>query len=187
MQIITKVRTVLPRLTKARFSGFGIEKDEKASNWGWASLYEISPIIRCHYAQQQMGEWPDFGLGENMVNDIFGRYGSLNGVKDSKPLITWASFGSALPQLIIDGDRPTHPPVDPHQIYVPMLWAKNVIAVAEAGICRVTSILRDSKVPHGPNNDRFNNHQLIGYRKEGNQLEMTPNGCGSYWYTPFIQ
>ncbi len=188
MSSITDVRTVLPQIVKATFKGFGGSNDSAASSWGWTPLLKVADIVRVHFAQHGVGELRDFGLGVDMKDDIFGRYGLLNGHKDGKPLHTWAAITSIGNSLVINGERPVHPPADPHFIHVPMGWAKNVIAASEGGIKRVTCILHDTGLKYGSShNSSIKKCTLIGHEKSGKSLEAIIDGSGGYRYLPLSQ
>lgn len=184
MSKITDIRTVLPRIVRASFKGFGYTNDQEASWWGWTPLLELATIVRMSYERQNIRGFHEFGLGVHMADDIFGRYGLLNDNKDGKPLYTWATISTVSPLLVISGERPIHPPVDPHFIHIPMGWAKNVIAAAEEGIEKITCELLDTGLKYGGRNNSIKWSRLIGHGKDNIKHETLPDGSGGYRYLP---
>ena len=182
---IYDIRTVLPPVKKATFKGFGEKEDKDASFWGWCELYrDVCPIIRVYFAHHGAPGFHDFGLGEEMKDDIFGRYGLLNDSRDGKPLFTWSIPSTINPILVTKGDRPVHPPIDPHFIHIPAGWVKKVIAAAEQGIVRVTSLPYETNMFVG--DKPFLGHHLIGQTADGTKLEAISDGGSpaGYRYVP---
>lgn len=182
---ITDIKTVLPAPRRATFKCFGPQNDEIASRWGWVDLHELASIVRVSFAQKDMGELRDFGISEcDMSEDIFGRYGLLNDIGDGNPRFTWATLSTVNPVLVVYGKRPIHPPVDPRLIHVPALWGKNVVAAAEAGICRVTCSTYPTGVIIGPENKSYAGLRLVGHQKDGKEFWMYRNGDGGFSLAP---
>jgi hypothetical protein len=182
---ISNVRQVLPPVTKANFKGFETEEmNRRVSNWGWAHLeLEICPLIRVQFIKHGVGEWTDFGIipqfkiVDRRDDDIFGRYGLLNRMENGKPLHTWTNMGDT---TVIHGERPQHPPICPDLIYIPHVWAVNVIAAAAEGIVRVTS----KEVPDhlvGPMAGS-GMHIIIGHKVSGEKLWVLLDGSGRFSY-----
>lgn len=183
---ITNVRVIMPELVGATF----INREQiigcaQASHWGWTPLKgDFSQIMRGHFNNHQAGEWTDFGLGEDMENDAFGRYGLLNGMGNGEPQHTWTDMRGT---LVIRRERPIHPPVDPDFIHIPSGWVKNMISAAQCGITRVTSVQINQEVRV---------YALVGHDAKGNKFEVLRNGgsgsgdfiyvAPSTWFRQFI-
>jgi hypothetical protein len=177
----SNVRQILPPITKADFTGFETEEmNRRVSNWGWAHLIrEICPLLRSNFIRNNAGEWTDFGItGDARYNipdlrnnDMFGRYGLLNGMVDGDATHTWTNMDGT---TIVHGKRPEHPPVDPHFIWIPHVWAVNAIAAASEGIVRISTFK--------PHRYTLRNYHIVGHKVNGDIAEVLSNGSGGFKY-----